>query len=189
MKSNALFILIIFYSLTQQTASAYCSPRTLKQVCTACRDTALSELKTDSICPSCPETNCPAISQACIQLDSFEAFLKRNYTISANLGGTNLVFKLNFLKNEQTPGTFYYDIRSSGYRLLIDNALGFLFYDIINFNLPVPFGEGLLSYNCIGAIDNTSLLKGVCSTVAQDEEGKPKSYGFQFTAIPSNSPL
>lgn len=187
--NSFLIILLLFGLIPHQAAYAHCTPRTLKQVCTACRDTALSSLNTDSLCPACPEVNCPAISQACIQVDSFEPFLKKNYTISTNIGGADLVFKLNFLKNEESPGTFYYDVRSSNYRSLINNALGFLFYDIVNFNLPIPLGNKLFSYNCIGAIDNTSILKGVCSTVAQDEDGKSSTYGFQFTAIPSNSPL
>ena len=167
-------------------AYAACSSRTLRQVCDACANTALNKLQADSLCPKCPEVNCPSVSKACIQLDSFTPFLKTGYTItkSSSDGVPEMQFNLVISKGEENPNLFSYDVRSPNLKLLVNSAFGFLLYDLVNFNLPVQIGDTVLSYNCIGSIDNTSTLKGVCSTIAKDEEGKPKPYSFLFTGFP-----
>ena len=177
--------------LSPCSSFAKCSIQTLRNVCEVCEERALSNLSTDSICPKCPEVNCPTASLACIQLDSFEPFLKSNYTLSTNLpeGTTDISFKLNILKNDQVKGAFKYDIRNKNFRTVIEENTGFIFYDLINFNLPVQIGEELYSYSCIGSIDNTSAINGICSTIAPDEEKKPASYSFGFTALPNENPL
>lgn len=185
-----LILTLFVFLLAVPGANAKCAISTLLRMCDACEERAISRLNIDSICPKQePEVTCPTASLACIRTDSFEPFLKQNYTISAKLGDVDLVMKFNLTKNEQAPNSFYYDIRHANYRLLIDKAVGFLIYDIVNFNLPIQYGENILSYSCVGSIDNSSVIKGLCSTIAPDENKKPNSYGFEFTAIPSFSPL
>lgn len=188
---RVILTLFIFLAIALPKAIAKCAISTLLRMCDVCEERAISKLNIDSLCPKqeCPEVNCPTASLACIRIDSFEPFLKQNYTISAKLGEMDLVMKFNLTKNEQAPNTFHYDIRQANYRLLIDKAVGFLVYDIVNFNLPLQYGESILSYSCVGSIDNSSIIKGLCSTIAPDENKKPNSYGFEFTAIPSFSPL
>ena len=175
----------IFTSLLTPVYGA-CSSRTLSKVCDACADTAINNLKIDSLCPKCPELNCPSVSQACIRLDSFAPFLKSGYTItkSTDEGIPELQFNLVISKSEEIPNLFSYDVRTPNLKLLVDGAFGFLVYDLINFNLPIRIEDIVLSYNCIGSIDNTSTLKGVCSTITNDKEGKPKPYSFLFTGFP-----
>jgi len=185
-------ILTVTILLTSQTSvSSRCSINTLRNVCEICEERALSNLSTDSVCPACPEINCPTASLACIKLDSFEPFLKPNYTLSTNLpeGISDISFMLNISKNNQTKGAFQYDVRGQNFRTVIQENTGFIFYDLVNFNLPVQIGEELYSYNCIGSIDTTSAINGICSTIARNEEREPASYSFQFTALPSDSPL
>ena len=187
MKLFLSFFLTINIFITFLTpAYGVCSSRILSKVCDACADTAISNLKIDSLCPKCPELNCPSISQACIRLDSFTPFLKSGYTITKNTdaGVSDLQFNLVISKNQENPNLFSYDVRTPNLKLLIDGAFGFLVYDLINFNLPVQTEGNVLSYNCIGSIDNTSTLNGVCSTIANNEEGKPKPYSFLFTGFP-----
>ena len=190
---SALIILLLVVSIQFFKSASYakCSINTLRNVCEVCEERALSNLSTDSICPKCSEVNCPSASLACIKLDSFEPFLKSNYTLSTNLpeGITNISFKLNIIKNDQIKGVFKYDVREQNFRTVIEENTGFLFYDLVNFNLPVQTGEELYSYSCIGSIDNTSAINGICSTIAPNEERKPASYSFKFTALPSENPL
>lgn len=179
---STLFLISFVYSKSY----AACSIKTLKQVCDVCEERAINKLDIDSVCPpqTCPEINCPAISKSCIQVDSFTHFLKPSYTISTKLGESDFLFRINFSKNEDKTGVLQYDVRASNFRMLIDNAIGFLIYDIVNFNLPVIFGEALLSYNCIGVIDSESVIRGNCSTLSNNGEEKPVTYRWNFTAIP-----
>ncbi len=189
---SALVIFLLILSVfVQTTAFARCSIKTLRNVCEVCEERALTKLDTDSVCPTCPEVNCPTASLACIKLDSFEPFLKSNYTLSTNLpeGDSDISFKLNISKNNQIKGLFKYDVRAQNFRTVIEENTGFLFYDLVNFNLPITLGGKLFSYNCIGSIENTSVITGICCTIPPDEGNKPKSYSFQFTAVPNESPL
>lgn len=170
-------------------ASPGCSTRILKKICDVCEERALSKLNTDSVCPVCPEVNCPQVSYACIKTDTFVPLLKESYTLSATLDNDGLLLKLNFKKNEDSPTTLKYDVRSQNFRTLVSNAIAFIFYDLINFNVPLQLKDSLFSYNCLGVINNTSTISGLCSTLANDENNQPKYYGFQFTAIPNDSPI
>ena len=191
------FLIIILLSLaavliTQTSANARCSIDTLKNVCTICEERALNSLSLDSACPVCPEVTCPKASQACIRLNSFEPFLSSNYTLTGMIWQDvqdDVLFKLNIAKNENTSSTFNYEVRYDNFRIALQNGMGLLLYDIVSFSLPVSYGEGLLSYNCIGAIDNTSIFQGVCSTIANDGAGNPRPYSWTFTAIPNSNPL
>ena len=191
-----LLLIVVFLLLAESifsSAIARCSIDTLRNVCNICEERALSktELKTDSACPACPEVNCPQVSQACIQVDSFTNFLASSYTVNAMIwdGEPDVTYKLNVSKNSEVIGSFKYDLRYNNFRTAVADSTGFIFYDIVNFNLPLDILGQTYSYNCIGTIDNTSQIKGLCSTIADDGEGKTTSYSFLFTAIPNSNPI
>lgn len=199
MKTKTLILVILTAIVNTVTfpisTLAACQIRTLKQVCDLCEERAInkltSKLETDSIQTQPQEINCPATSLACIQSDSFKDLLKTNYTLTAKIfeGEEDTLFKLEITKDQNISSKFKYNVRYRNFRLVIQDSPGFLVYDIVNFNLPVTIGDKLFSYNCIGSIDNTSTLKGVCSTVAPDENGIVKPYSFSFNGIPNSSPL
>ncbi|MBI3590779.1 MAG: hypothetical protein HY094_05300 [Candidatus Melainabacteria bacterium] len=188
-----LFLALSAVFTTVRGASATCSIRTLKNVCDVCEERGLkkSGLSTDSLPAEYPKVNCPEASLACIRTDSFGPFLKSSYTLTAMIdsNGDDVLFKLNTLKDPSSPQKFSYDVRSQNFRTVIQNGSGFIIYDVVNFNLPVYNGENILSYNCIGGIDNSSVIKGLCSTIANNGNGSLQLYGFQFTAIPNVGPL
>ena len=173
-------------------AKSKCQIRTLKQVCDVCEERALNKLSTGSVCPQCPEVNCPAVSQACIRTDSFKPFLKSSYTLTAMIweGHPDMVFKLNIIEGH-SPGTFLYDVRYRNFHIAISDNLGFLIYDVVNFTLPLSSGENnIVSYSCVGTIDNTSVLIGLCSSITRDSSDiNLKSYSFPFTAVPDSNVL
>ncbi len=179
-------VFILLNLLVPQVADANCSKRTLKQVCDICEEKAQSKLHPDASCPVCEKVNCPTASLACIRLDSFEALLKSKYTLTTKLlgDGGDLVFRINAAQSQDSPNTFSYETRGQNYKLINNDGFGFIFYDIVNFTLPVYAGTQLLSYNCTGAIDNTSIIKGYCSTITPDSNGQPQTYGGSFIAIP-----
>lgn len=184
------FVLALAVGSTPYNAQAKCSSNILRNVCNLCEDRALSKLNIDSVCPPCEVVNCPQPSLACIRPDSFEKFLDSNYTLAGIVTEENeTIYRLNIRKEKELPGTFTYDVRLANFRPIVRDSVGFLLYDVINFNLPVVYNEEILSYNCIGVINNTSAFKGFCSTIAPDEEGNPKPYGFEFNALPNESPL
>ncbi|OGI18511.1 MAG: hypothetical protein A3B68_07135 [Candidatus Melainabacteria bacterium RIFCSPHIGHO2_02_FULL_34_12] len=191
MKKLFCFYISIFISLVfPLSVNARCSIEALKNVCNICAERAESKLTTDSTCPVCPEINCPSPSLACIKLDSFQPFLKSSYTITSNDQNLNFLFKLNIVKNDNNKNLFLYDVRYRNFRTITQNNFGYLLYDIVNFNLPIEYDDYLYSYNCTGAIDNTSVIKGTCSTIANDNaETGIQTYSWQFTAIPSDTPL
>ena len=182
----SLFVFFIITNLIfSYNANAACSTRTLKRVCDVCEERALKKLDTDSVCPSCPEVSCPA-NNSCIRLDSFDSLLRPVYAVTSasNDGGSKFLFWLNIQKNNESPSSFNYEIWSSDNNLLLKDTIGFLLYDVISFNVPVPSGASVLSYSCTGGIDSNSVLKGLCSTIAPDESGNPKSYSWDFTGLP-----
>ena len=190
-KILALSFLLLFITLFFPLhANASCSTRILKQVCNLCEEKALSKLHADSVqqtCPVCEPINCPTASLACIKRDSFEPLLRTKYTLTTKLlaGDDDLVFRIDTSQSQDSPNTFSYEVRGQNYRLINNDGTGFIFYDIINLTLPVYAGTQLLSYNCTGAIDNASVIKGYCSIVAQgSNDSEPKTYGGSFTAIP-----
>lgn len=188
----ALIILsLLLLESTFSSALARCSIDTLRNVCSVCEERALDKLSTDSVCPICPEVNCPQVSHACIKPNSFENFLNSSYTLNAMIwdGEPDMVFKLNISKEDDFTGTFKYDVRYRNFRTAVTGSIGFLLYDVVNFNLPLELGDKVHSYSCIGGIDNSSVIKGLCSTIAQDDTGTTKSYRFSFTALPNLSPL
>ena len=171
------------------STKAKCSIRTLKNVCNICEERALEKLSIDSACPVCPEVNCPAQSHACIQQNSFEPFLKQNYTLIAMIwqDQDDVLFKLNITKNTLDPRVFNYEVRYRNMHPVIRNSRGFLTYDIVNFNLPMEIGERFYSFNCNGGIDLNSTLNGSCSTIAPDNKGTPTLYSFEFVALPTRT--
>ena len=189
---QALLLILLAYAGSLGVHAA-CSIRTLKNVCDICEERGLkkSNLGTDSLPAECPKVNCPEPSLACIKVDSFEPFLKSSYTLTAMVYSNedDILFKLNTSKDPSSPQQFSYDVRYQNFRTVIQNSTGFIMYDVVNFNLPLYNGESVLSYNCIGGIDNSSTIKGICSTIANNESGNPQSYGFQFVATPNSSPL
>jgi len=178
------FVSIMF--LFSIPANATCSTRILKQVCDVCAEKAQSKLHIDASCPVCEKVNCPTASLACIQLDSFKALLRSKYTLTTKLlgDGEDLVFRINTAQSQNSPNTFSYEARGQNYRLINNDGFGFIFYDVVNFTLPVYAGTQLLSYNCTGVIDRTSVIKGYCSTIAPNSNGQPQTYGGSFIAIP-----
>lgn len=168
-----------------QNLYAECPVSVLKNLCAACEERALSKLNLDSICPkqATQEFNCPSISKACVHYDSFLPFLKQKYTISANIGGTNTLFYLNFKKNDDGYSIFNYDVRAQNQRSIITGATGYIYYDVVNFIIPLKYQDNYQPYSCIGIIDNTSTIKGSCTTTAKNGEGILTSYGWSFTAL------
>lgn len=191
MKLVLSIIILVLTFIFPYIASSHCSIRTLKNVCEICEEHALEKLQADSIKTQCPEITCPEPSLACVRTDSFDPFLRSSYTLTAMVWQDlpDVIFKLSISKNNIVPNTFNYDVRYENFRMALKDSIGFLVYDIVNFNLPLNDGEKTYSYNCIGNIDNNSFLKGVCSTVISDEEGNGKTYGWSFTAAPSSNPL
>ena len=176
--------LIFFLSLP---ADAACSIRTLKNICDVCEQRALNKLSTDSIkCPVCESVNCPTASLACIRPDSFEAVFRSKYTLTTQIldAKNDIIFRINTSKSQDSPNAFSYDVRAQNYREIINDGIGFIFYDIVNFTLPVYLNTKLLSYSCTGVIDNASVIKGYCSTAASSNNESPKTYGGTFIAIP-----
>ena len=177
-------------------ANSACSVRTLKNVCDVCADRAVSKLNTnalstDSVSPNSQQVNCPSVSQACIQHDSFHAFLRQSYTLSAMVweDQPDVLFRLNITRNENFPDTFTYDVRYKDFTLGVKDSTGYIIYDIVNFNLPFQVDDKFYSLNCIGGIDNTSVITGVCSTIDLDETNVTNVYRFPFTALPNTNPL
>ena len=168
-----------------------CSINVLKHVCDVCEERSLSKLNTDSTCPPCREINCPTSSLSCVQPDSFDPFLKANYTFTSNKqdGSIDTLLKLSFSKQESYIGDFKYTVRGQNFRTLIENGTGYHAYDLVQFNVPIYYNDTLYSYNCIGIIDTSSVIKGSCSTIAPDENKNLKVYGLSFTATPNISPL
>ena len=184
------FLIILVVVSNFSPALATCSIRTLKNVCTVCEEKAVNKLNTDSACPVCPEVNCPAASLACIQTDSFAPLLKQSYTLTGTVENEqNVVFKLNISKNETSPSSFFYDVRYRNFQIAIKDSIGFLIYDVVNFNLPYEVGNQMYSFNCIGGIDTSSVLRGNCSTIYKDSTGTAQSYSFPFIATPDESPI
>lgn len=95
-------------------------------------------------------------------------------------------FKLTISKSQSFPGVFLYDVLYKNLEVALKDSVGFLLYDIISFNLPVKIEENVISYNCLGIIDDHSFLNGICSTIAPNELGESKSYSWSFTGIPSS---
>ena len=179
-------IITLFLSLTTVNSSiAKCSINTLRKVCDVCEEKAVSKLKTDSACPTCAK--CPSPSVTCIKLNSFSPFLKNSYSLALKTrdGEIEINFNLIIRKEESEPTSFSYDIRDRSYNPLVYESTGFLFYDLVNFNLPLSDGEKLYSYNCLGAIDNTSEIKGVCTTIANNESGEASAFGYLFSGVPN----
>ena len=181
-----LILLLLLLITIPLAANAACSTRTLKQVCDICAEKAQSKLHTDTSCPVCEKVNCPTASLACIRLDSFEALLRSKYTLTTKLlgNGEDLVFRINTAQSQDSPNTFSYETRGQNYRLINNDGFGFIFYDVVNFTLPVYAETQLLSYNCTGAIDSSSVIKGYCSTITPNSNGQPQTYGGSFIAIP-----
>ena len=181
-------ILVTFFLLTScLTANANCSTRILKQVCDVCEQRALTKLSTDSTkCPVCEPVNCPTASLACMRPDSFEALLRSKYTLTTKLldGVNDTIFRINTVKSQDSPNAFSYDVRAQNYRQIINDGIGFIFYDIVSFNLPVLVGTRLLSYSCTGVIDNSSVIKGYCSTAASSNNNPLKTFGATFISTP-----
>ncbi len=189
MKTLVLIFLFLTLSiLLPLPVYANCSTRTLKQVCDVCEQRALNKLSTDSVkCPVCEPVNCPTASLACIRPDSFEALLRSKYTLTTKLldGENDTIFRINTLKREDSPNAFSYDVRAQNYRQIINDGIGFIFYDIVTFTLPVYSGTQLLSYSCTGVIDSSSVIKGYCSCAASNNNNdEPKTYGGTFISIP-----
>lgn len=80
---------------------------------------------------------------------------------------------------------FVLKLNAPKYQKIVQNLIA-LIHDIISFNLPVKIEENVISYNCLGIIDDYSFLNGICSTIAPNELGESKSYSWSFTAIPSS---
>ena len=178
--------LLLFLITASQAANANCSTRILKQVCDVCEQRAISKLSTDSTkCPACEPVNCPTASLSCTKPDSFEALLKSKYTLTAKLfeGDNDSIFRINTVKSQDSQNSFSYDVRAQNYREIINDGIGFIFYDIVSFNLPVYSGTQLLSYTCTGVIDNASVIKGYCST-SISSNNETKTYGGSFISIP-----
>lgn len=184
-KALLIILLIITTFILPTVANAACSTRVLKRVCDVCEERALSKLNTDSICPPCEPVNSPSTSLSCITLNSFEEYLKSTYAISSTQREILLNFTASFVKNPGTPGIFKYNIWDANNKLTVSNNSAFLLYDVVNFSLPIISGNVIFSYDCTGGIDNNSVIKGVCSTIAQDENGTPSSFGFPFIAVPN----
>lgn len=177
------FVFLILLSLLP--ANAECSTRTLKQICDVCEQRILNKLSTDSTkCPVCEPVNCPTASLSCMRPDSFAALLRTKYTLTAKLfeGGNDTIFRINTVQSQGSPNSFSYDVRAQNYRPIINDGIGFIFYDVISFTLPVYSSTQLLSYSCTGIIDRDSVIKGYCSTVSSSDP--PKTYGATFIAIP-----
>ena len=185
-KKILLISFLILSCFIPEASNATCSTRTLKQVCTICEEKAQSKLHTNASCPVCEKVNCPTASLSCIKLDSFEALLKSKYTLTTKVLGDaeDLVYRINTTQSQDSPNTFSYETRGQNYRLINSDGFGFIFYDIVNFSLPVYSGTQLFSYSCTGAIDNASVIKGYCSTVAPNTDGQSQTYGGSFIAIP-----
>ena len=185
-----LILLLLFLITIPQPANAACSTRTLKQVCDICEQKALSKLHTDSVqqtCPICEPVNCPTASLACTKPDSFAPIFKPRYTLTTKLldGVNDIIFRISTTKSQDSPNSFSYDVKAQNYRTISSNGIGFIFYDVINFTLPVYSGTQLLSYSCTGLIDNSSIIKGYCSTISQSSnDTELKTYGGSFIAIP-----
>ena len=184
-KTLLIILLIITTFILPTVTNAACSTRVLKRVCDVCSERALSKLDTDSICPPCKTVNPSSTSLSCITLSSFEKYLKSTYLISSTKRETPLNFTASFIKNPGTPGIFKYNIWDANNKLTVSNNSAFLLYDVVNFSLPIISGNVIFSYNCTGGIDNNSVIKGVCSTIAQDEDGTPSPFGFPFVAVPN----
>lgn len=189
-----LLILTLVLLATSTSVYAACSTKTLRNVCNICEERALSNLDTDSVCPKtiCPEVSCPSISKACVRTDSFQHLLLPNYTLTAMLlsqDTNDLTYKLSISKDANISGIFNYDVRYLNFRTALENSVGFILYDVVNFNLPITQKDKVLSYNCIGGIDNISNINGICSTIAPNEAGNAQLYNFKFTAIPASNPL
>ena len=190
---SSLILIALLLGVESHSLSSFarCSVDTLRNVCNICEERALSKLNTDSICPACPEVNCPQSSLACIKPNSFVNFLSSNYTLNAMIwsGQPDLIFKLAISKDNDFTGTFKYDVRYRNFRTAVSDGTGFLFYDVVNFNLPLEIDDKFYSYNCIGGVDNSSSLKGSCSTITKDDSGTVQLYGFSFIATPDETPL
>ncbi|MBI1858062.1 MAG: hypothetical protein HYR97_02990 [Candidatus Melainabacteria bacterium] len=185
-----LFLISAEIFTTSDNALAACSIRTLKNLCTTCEERALEKLEIDSVCPSCPEVNCPTASLACIRTDSFNPLLKQRYTFVGTVEGSqDVIFKLNISKNDDYTGAFSYEVRYKNFQIVAKNNVGFLIYDVVNFNLPYEIDKQLYSFNCIGGIDTNSIFQGGCSTIYKDSAGIVQSYGFPFIATPNDSPI
>lgn len=168
-----------------------CSINVLKQVCDVCEERSLAKLSTDWVGPSYSETNCPTSSLACIMPDSFDSFLKENYTFTSHKqdGSIDTLLKLNFSKQDKYAGNIKYTVRAQNFRTLLENGTGYHAYDLVQFNIPIYYNDTPYSYNCIGIIDNSAVIKGSCSTITSDENEKLKVYNLLFTATPNTSPL
>ena len=193
-KTNLILLLLILTAIEISTISspafATCSIRTLKNVSTVCGENAVTKLSTDSTCPVCPEINCPTASLACIMTDSFNPLLKPSYTITGTVeDGQSVIFKLNISKNNDYTGSFFYDVRYRNFQIALKDNIGFLIYDVVNFNLPYEVGEQIYSFSCIGGIDTSSVLRGSCSTIYKDSAGITQSYSFPYIATPDESPI
>ena len=183
-----IYLIILFFTLSlglQSPTLAKCSIRALQNACMICEERAKSDLDLDSICP---EVNCPSPSEACIKPSSFEPFLKKSYSLTLDLTGieNSYTSTIYITKNLEFPNIFSYSVRDTFFRPLIEDGTGFVFYDTVNFTLPLVVNRYLLSFNCFGIIDSKSLIKGYCSTVTYDEITRDrKMLGGLFTASPN----
>ena len=186
-KTLTLIFLVLSLNLFfHLSANANCSTRTLKQLCDVCEQRALNKLSTDSTkCPVCEPINCPTASLACIHTDSFQGLFRSKYTITGKFfdSDNDTIFRINTVKNQDSPNSFSYAVRNQNYREIINNGVGFIFYDIVSFTLPAYAGTQLLSYSCTGVIDNVSVIKGYCST-SISSNNETKTYGGSFISIP-----
>lgn len=201
MKSNLqntkIFLLLLLSIFCNFNVSSYaedkCSTRVLKKVCDMCEERALNKLSTDSQ-SSPPEVsgqvNCPTTSLACLQSDSYFPLLRENYTVSImTTNESDLLYKLNISKDINTPQYFNYKVRYANFQTTLEKATGYLSYNLVNFNLPLQFNSNIYSYNCIGLINNVSIISGTCTTIAENDSGELQPYGSTFIAIPNFNPL
>ncbi len=186
-----LLFLSVFYNFNIPSyAEDKCSTRILKKVCDMCEERALNKLSTDSQSPVAGQVNCPTTSLACLQSDSYFPLLRENYTISIMTNNKpDLLYKLNISKDINTPQYFNYKVRYANFQTALENATGYLSYNLVNFNLPLQFDSNIYSYNCIGLINNVSIISGTCTTIAENESGELHPYSSTFIAIPNFSPL
>lgn len=192
---NTKIILLLFLSTfcnfnIPSYAEDKCSTRILKKVCDLCEERALNKLSTDSQSPISGQVNCPTTSLACLQSDSYFPLLRENYTISImTKNEADYLYKLNISKDISTPQYFNYKVRYANFQTALENATGYLSYNLVNFNLPLQFDSNVYSYNCIGLINNVSIISGTCTTIAENESGELKPYSSDFIAIPNFNPL
>lgn len=179
---SILFLLLVFSFMFSLPTQSACKSKQLTKVCNACKTQALNSSE-------CMATTTTTGTDFFFGLP----LLKTSYVISSMLyGNTTENYNLTIIEKQFDASTFTYSITNLPNNSVLIGGYGSSFYDVINFNLPIPepVDEAffITNWNCFGFISDTSpIIEGACTTSDYDPNsiGNIQKFGGEITLVPN----